>query len=385
MSRSFLLPLFLLAACGGNPPPSVGVILPLSGGHEPNGRAAFAGIQLLQDELIAEGAEVQFEILDNQSSPSRSLGCVRSLADLGATIILGPPYSSTAMAAVGETANLGIPMILPSATRPEITRNNPYSFRACFLDSQQASAMAQFARKELSLSTIATVVDLRSIYSVGLANAFTEVFEDAGGSVVRRHYFRDPSELILLASEIASTDSDGIYLPFFDSEVRALMEVGAPLWSGRTLLGADGWDTPAFRIGPLPLPVGGSAYLTNHFDPSEPSLDPMSFVARFRSKFGRDPDQLSALAYDSGRLAVAALARATDPTSPGSVRRALASLSGVSGATGSFRFDAEGNPVKTLVVQRLMGPEEARVLKFVSRIDADGQAVQSSGRSHSRG
>ena len=375
---------FCLFACGVDAPPSIGVILPLSGNHDSDGRAAFAGIQLLRDELVAEGAEIQFEILDNHSSPSRTLGCVRSLVQNGATILLAPPYSNTAMAAVGETAALGVPMIAPSATRPEITRNNPFSFRACFLDSQQATAMARFARQDLDLATVAIVVDLRSLYSVGLANYFAQVFEELGGAIVRRHYFRDSSEIPALVLEIASTDSGGIYLPFFDTDVRALMKGGAPLWAGRTLLGSDGWDTPAFRQGILMLPEGSSAYLTNHFDPSEPSLDPMSFASRFRKKFGRDPDQLSALAYDSGRLAVAALARATDASSPQSVRFALANLNGVTGATGSYRFDVEGNPMKSLVVQRLVGPENARVFQFVARIDPNGQSVQSSGSSPSR-
>ena len=74
-----------------------------------------------------------------------------------------------------------IPMVSPSSTNVEVTKKGDYIFRVCFTDAAQGRALAAFARRNLSAATAAMLVDSRSDYSVGLAEAFARDFATAGG------------------------------------------------------------------------------------------------------------------------------------------------------------------------------------------------------------
>ena len=75
-------------------------------------------------------------------------------------------------------------MVAPSSTNTEVTKKGDYIFRVCFIDPYQGEAMAIFARRTLNAQTAALLVDVRSDYSVGLADAFRRHFEALGGRII---------------------------------------------------------------------------------------------------------------------------------------------------------------------------------------------------------
>ena len=99
MNKVLLLSLFLcFTACGDRSAPLVGVILPLSGGFSADGIGALAGLRVLEAEL-GENPSCRFVVMDNFSNPRESVRCVTELYEEGCSLIVGPAYSSSSIAA----------------------------------------------------------------------------------------------------------------------------------------------------------------------------------------------------------------------------------------------------------------------------------------------
>ncbi|MDP6849421.1 MAG: ABC transporter substrate-binding protein [Planctomycetota bacterium] len=360
----------MTTTCGKEKAIRIGVILPLTpsteGGDDrsDDGKAAHKGLELFLEDLKSN---IIFEVRDNRGDPAESIRLVREFADANAAMIIGPFYSDTALAA-GETAqSKGIPMLAPSATLPSVTQSGDYVFRACFLDRQQAVEMARFAYQERGLRRMVSFSDLNYPYCLGLSEDFESEFARLGGRVLQRYYFRSDKEAIEQIEEIAAVHPDLIYFSAYAKVVVSVLGAVGPRWRGITVLGADGWDTPELKNVHPPLPNEVSFFITNHFDPNEENPRTIDFLNRFEESFEEPPGQLSALAYDACLLAEAACQAAGVRLTRDSVQRKLMELRGISGLTGTFSFDEDGNPKKSLVIQQLVIRNEDPSLELVKR------------------
>lgn len=93
-------------------------------------------------------------------------------------------------------------------------------------------------------------------------------------------------------------------------------------------------------------------YFTNHY--SVQSKDPVTrqFIANYKAKYGALPDALAALSYDATRMMLQALDTAKRP-SGSEMKVVLSGLTNFKGATGTIRFDKNGDAVKSAVVLRV--------------------------------
>ncbi len=265
--------------------------------------------------------------------------------------LIGENASSRTLAAAPIAQSYGVPMVSPSSTNIEVTKKGDYIFRICFTDAAQGRALATFARKNLQAATAALLVDARSDYSVGLAEAFRRNFSAAGGRVVAElKYAEGDSDFSAQLTAIASLKPDVLFVPGYYTDAGLIARQARGLGLASVLLGADGWDSPKLTE------IGGEAtegaYLSNHYSVDEPSPAVAQFVAAYAKAYGSTPDSIAALTYDAVRLVADAIRRAGS-TEGRRVRDALASTTGFRGVTGTISFDAERNPVKPAVILRI--------------------------------
>jgi branched-chain amino acid transport system substrate-binding protein len=242
-------------------------------------------------------------------------------------------------------------MVSPSSTNVDVTKKGDYIFRVCFTDAAQGRALAAFARKNLRAETAAMLVDARSDYSVGLAEAFRHDFTAAGGRIAAElKYSEGDSDFSAQLTAIEPLRPDVLFLPGYYTDVGLIARQARALGVSATLLGADGWDSPKL------VEIGGAAmegaYLSNHYSVDEPSPAVRDFVASYRRAYGSEPDSIAALSYDAARLIADAIQRAGS-TEGKRVRDALAETAGFRGVTGTITFDPERNPVKPAVILKI--------------------------------
>lgn len=84
--------------------------------------------------------------------------------------------------------------------------------------------------------------------------------------------------------------------------------------------------------------------------PGKEDANVKKFVADFKAKYNREPDQFSAQAYDALKIMAVALEKSGSNTDRKKLRDSLATIKDFPGVTGKFAFDANRNPSMNVTV-----------------------------------
>lgn len=213
--------------------------------------------------------------------------------------------------------------------------------------------MAKFATENLKVKNVAILRDLKSDYSMGLADVFKKKIEEMGGKVVSdQSYQGGDSDFKAQLTAMKSAKPEAIFVPGYYSDVGLIARQAKGLGLGVPLLGGDGWDSPKLSE------IGGEAinghYFSNHYSPE--STDPVvvDFLKKYKERYGVVADGLAALGYDAANVLIAAMERASE-ISPKAIRDEVAKTKDFPGVTGKITLDDKRNPTKPAVVVKVDG------------------------------
>ena len=361
VSLIFLCLCFLtLASCtssGGDTAPTEEIVIgeygSLTGEDATFGTSTKNGIEIAVDEINAAGGllgkKVRVIVEDDQGKAEEAQIVVTKLITKDKVVaVLGEVASSRSLAAAPVAQQYGVPMISPSSTNVEVTRKGDYIFRVCFLDPFQGLVMAKFATNTLKLTKVAVLRDIKSDYSVGLANAFIENFKNMGGTIVGdESYSAGDTDFNAQLTSIKARSPQAIFVPGYYTAVGLIARQAKKQGLNVPLLGGDGWDSPKLtEIGGKDL---DGSFLTNHYSVDDPSPEAQRFLAAYKARFNAVPDALGGLAYDSAMVLFEAIKRAGS-TDGKKIRDEIARTKDHSGVTGKITLDAERNANKPAVV-----------------------------------
>jgi hypothetical protein len=167
----------------------IGVFMSLTGDTANFGISSTNGIKMAAAEANAAGGingkQIELDVQDDRSDRSEAATIVTKFVTQDAVhAILGEVASSRSIAAAPIAQNAKIPMLTPSSTNPEVTKNGDYIFRSCFIDPVQGAAIAQFAAKTLGKKRAGIMVDRKNDYSTGLEKVIRATFARMGGEMV---------------------------------------------------------------------------------------------------------------------------------------------------------------------------------------------------------
>lgn len=332
----------------------IGVVVPLSGPTATFGIDCLAGLNLAVDQINNQGGIkgrlLVLEVRDNQGDPLRSAQGVSSLAEEGALAIIGAVTSNNTLAAAAVAQNAGIPMITPYATYAPVTEIGDYISRICFTDLQQASAMASYAYNALGLRKIAILSEQGSHYSESLAEFLANRFEKLGGKIVAAKSFGSAAGTISKSlAQIKSSAPDAVFLPVYYSDAALISKEISRLAVSKTILGGDGWESATFFQLVGDSLQGQQIYITSHFSAEDPRPVVRNFVRDFKERNGRNPNALSALAYDTGLMLANALGRSPQLTRS-ALKEAINSTVDFEGVTGLITLNEKRDPMKGVYI-----------------------------------
>jgi branched-chain amino acid transport system substrate-binding protein len=310
------------------------------------------------------GHPMDFRILDNKSTPIGSNLAAQQAVSLDATAVIGAAWSSHSLQVAPVLQKAKIPMITGSATNPKVTRFGNYIFRACFIDSFQAKAMARFARSGLGAQTAIVLEIANEEFSLTLAELFVHSFEAYGGEVLLKgSYQNDAVDFSGLLRKIQRLQADVIYAPGYGRDVGLLIKQAKEMGVNLTFLGADGWG------GSLIYDTGGDAlegcFQTAHWHYGVRLPKSISLQQRYEKKYGKQIPHMNApLNYDAVMLLADAVRRAGSLDRP-AIRDALAETRGFEGATGTITLDEHGDPLNKPVVILKLGKHAPNYFKTI--------------------
>ncbi|HEX8394814.1 MAG TPA: branched-chain amino acid ABC transporter substrate-binding protein [Longimicrobium sp.] len=361
----------LLAGCGraGGNALVLGLAIPLTdGGGKPDvyGVRSRMGAELAVMEINAGGGiggdSLRLRVVDDHGDPGTAPTVADSLvADPQVLAVVGHVYSGTTLKAA-ERYQGHLAALATSATSPEISRLGDWIYRMAGSDSANAVALARAAR---GMGRRIGVLYSNDDYGQGLARNFTSALRQGGVEVLTADPFLDATPDF--RPYLRRMKARGVDLVFVaglqDPAARAITQAREAGLQAR-FLGGDG--------------IEGLAEMGSGFDGTtvgvlfhpQMSDSARAFTARFRARFGQNPDSQAALAYDAVRLMARALRDGA--RSPEAVRAYLQTVgrSGGSdafeGAAGTVKFDSNGDPVDKRFTLGVIGgggirlPEGAR-------------------------
>ena len=330
----------------GVQPITIGYWLVVAGPDASLGVDSRRGIEMaIDDSGVLLGRAIRLIGEDSGCSGAGGVtAAIRLSANKSLVAAIGSSCSSEAVPGAPILWKAGIVTVSPSNTAPRLTdpnRGPDYDgyLRTSWNDKVQGIVAAQFARRILQVTRVATIHD-GSPYAEGLVNAFADVFKELGGTIISQEAV-SPSgtDMRPVLTKIAAGKPELIYFPIFIASgafvTRQAKEVAG--LEDVKLMGADGMFSPDFYKGAGRAAVG--MYI------SSPDLSPEvmgpgyeEFLAKHQRKYGEAPlSAFHAHAYDATMMVFAAIKKVAQADATGNLYIGRKALRDTLFATENFR------------------------------------------------
>jgi branched-chain amino acid transport system substrate-binding protein len=339
-------------------PIKVGTLLAISGdvaslGQDSQDGASLA-IDYLDGALDATGGQLLGHdvTLSNEddlcSTDGGQAGGTALAADPEIVAVIGTSCSSAALG-VADTilGDKGIILLSPSNTNPGLTADGthqPFYLRTAHNDKIQGAIVSDFVYTDQGITTAATIND-ESPYADGLAAAFRDNFEAAGGTITAVEAINSgDTDFGPLLTSIAEGNPGALYFPDFNPACALIAKQAAQIMPDTLLIGSDGCLATDF------LETAGAA--AKGVFASSPDLSVFAngefykneFLPAYAEQFGTDPTSVfHAHSFDAMNILFEAIKSAAIENDDGSLtipRQALVdalyATSGWEGITGTI-------------------------------------------------
>jgi branched-chain amino acid transport system substrate-binding protein len=319
----------------------------LSGTTAVFGQGTHNGITLAIDEANASGGilgkQITLSTEDDEGNQDEAVSVVKKLIDRDDVVaVLGEVASTRSLAGGGVCEQAGVPMISPSSTNPDVTKDRKYVFRVCFTDDFQGSVGAQFAIKK-GWKRVAVLSSSNSDYSKKLSQFFKQTFAQSGEIVAEETFADGDTEFKAQLTRIMSKNPDAVYLPGYYTEINLILRQARNLGFTVPFFGGDGWDGCALDSN------SEGCFFTNHYSPEDPRKSVQDFIAAYKAKYNTVPDAFGITGYDAARVLFDAIKRAGS-TDRNAIRDAIAQTKDFPGAGGNITIDENHNAKKPIVI-----------------------------------
>jgi ABC-type branched-subunit amino acid transport system substrate-binding protein len=393
--------LALISARSNVKPKIVGVVLPLSGKLRGYGENALQAVQLAFElgESKKSPSGINLVVKDTKGERATAAQAVQDLAlEDGAVAIVGPMFTSEALAASYKAEELGIPILTISAAE-EIGTIGPYVFRNGLTSQMQAQALVEYSMNVAGLKNFAILyprvpygetftqlfwdeIDKRKGEVRGVESYTTEdtTFAPQVKSLVARDVMGMRSDFRKAYEECDKTapdnfrrqkcreavaqnlkpiiDFDALFIPDYEKTValvsaalafediivetdpKMLKRIEKTLDRKVTpvqLLGGNGWNSQDL-VNNAKRNVE-NAIFTDAFFAQSQDANTQQFVQAYQKKYNRTPRTEEALLYDSARI-IRQVIEKDQPQTRDALREALRHVSVYPGVTGKTSFSA---------------------------------------------
>ena len=340
------------AASSGDKVVKIGVFEPQTGDNGAGGKQEILGMQYANYvqptvEIGGETYDVKLEIVDNRTTAENGPSAASELMNRGVSIVLGSYGSGVSIAGGSVFQEAGVPAIGVTCTNPQVTSDCSVYYRICFLDPFQGTVLANYAYKELGVTTAYTLAMLGSDYDQGLVYYFTEAFKALGGEVVSEDFPEGNANFVSYINNAKSAGAGVIFAPVSTNYAQLIIEAASSQGFEGELLGSDTWDNNMVVESAKGKDV--SVKITTFYqEGGNPEFD-----AGIKEWMNANPDALTnnggndmvsavtAMGYDAYFTALEAI-KAAGSAEPADVLAALPSVS-YEGVSGLIEFDEIGD------------------------------------------
>ena len=377
-----LIAMFSVFAAGGSESTSassdtytIGFIGPLTGDNANYGIRCSNAARLAIDEINAAGGIDGKQLaLIAENSLGTVDGAIAAYEKLvysdNVCAIIGPVFTSPALAVAQRCYEDGIVMVSPSATHKDVTAVGDYVYRTVPSDSLQSEVAAHYFYEVLGYRNIACLYAMND-YSQGLATGVEEIFTELGGTVsAMETCMVGDKDFRTQLGVIANTDAEAIYIPNYTVEDAQILEQAYQLGMDLPFLSSDGFSDP--EIYNL---AGDFTDGVIYVGPAQAEASTLlaDFQEAYSAAYNGDmPDSFATNAYDATYILAQAIDRAGSADRD-LINQEVKATDDFSGANGIINFAANGDMVASQGVYEVDGTTPVYLGSFQV---VDGHIVQ---------
>ena len=352
----------LLTGCGGGQAPAgsgsaaggsakIGVVSYLTGGGAAYGEAIRQGLELARDEINAKG-KVKIELVfeDSKGEKNEAINATNKLVHKDNVVAIIGPTLSGEMFAVGPIASQsGVPIMGTSTTAEGITEIGETVFRNSLPESLAIPPAVKKAKEKFGLKKVAIMYSNNNDFCVSGFKTFEKAVKDNGLETLTVETFADKdTDYSAQLTKIAALKPDAVLVAGLYQEAALILKKARELGITVPFIGNNGFNSPQL-IKSAGAAADGSIVASPWY-PGKDDAKVKSFIAAYKAKYNKEPDQFAAQAYDALYIMADALEKAGTTNDRKKLRDSLAAVKDFQGVTGKFAFDAKRNPAMDVTV-----------------------------------
>ncbi len=308
-----------LSGAHGQTALKLAVVSSISGVFEVSyGRPFLDGVRLAVEEANAAGPgpRILLDIHDDRGTEEGARAAAERIGASDALAVVGPPLSTSSIAAGPAFARAGIASIV-TTVESDLVTDHATTFRASFKNSDLGASLANYLRHALG-GTRAAVIFADNAYGRTIADGFRRSASRLG-LATSFHAYATPAERDEAVRRVAADpDRPAIVLGMLDDDAVPVMVTLRRQGATAPVLGPTGMGNESFadKFKDLPEEQRARGFFTRGVYAAVPVIldsansETLAFAERFHVRFATDRASVSWLAvqgYDGARLAIAAL------------------------------------------------------------------------------
>jgi len=334
----------------------LGVAAALTGPAAKYGVAIKNGFTLAADEVNAKGGvngnKLVLVIEDEQGKKEDAINVFKKLIFQDkALLVFGPTLSNSAFAADPIANASKVVAFGTSNTADGITAMGPFTFRNSVMEADVLPVTTRAAVKHFGIKKVAIIYGNDDAFTKSGYDVFKATLAQQKIPVTTTEaYAKGDVDFKAQLTKIKASNPDAIVCSCLTEEAANIILQTRSLGMKQPFIGGNGLNSPKlFEIakGAGDDTIMGSPWSAENLTPAN-----KAFIAAYKAKFGSDPDQFAAQAYDALYIVAAALKNVkltgVLPADRIALRDALPAVK-IDGATGKFAFRqapaAGGKPV----------------------------------------
>ncbi|QDD65238.1 ABC transporter substrate-binding protein [Herbaspirillum seropedicae] len=325
----------------------LGVAEALTGPAAKYGVAIKNGFTLASEEINAKGGvngdKLALVIEDEQGKKEEAINVFKKLIFQDKVLaVFGPTLSNSAFAADPIANAAKVVVFGTSNTADGITAMGPFTFRNSVMEADVLPVTVKAAVKHFGIKKVAVIYGNDDAFTKSGYDVFKATLEHQKIHVTTTEaYAKGDVDFKAQLTKIKAGNPDAIVCSCLAEEAANIILQTRALGMKQPFIGGNGLNSP--KLFEIAKDAGDNTLMGSPWSAENQTPANKAFITAYKAKFGADPDQFAAQAYDAMYIVADALKNVKLSGNLAKDRDALrAALPAVKidGATGKFAFRA---------------------------------------------
>ena len=331
----------------------IGFITACTGPGAAYGTSQKEGIDMALEEINADPAtktKIDLITYDTKLVKTEAINAMkRAVTQDKVLAVIGPMTTGEFFAAGPIAQQAGVTVFGISLTADGVTDVGDYIFRNAVSGRLAIPITVKKAHDKMGFQTAAVMYSHNNDMLVSENKIYQKLLPEMGVDIVATESFADKdTDFSAQLTKIHAANPDVIVIAGFYQEGALIAKKAREMGMDQPIIGNNGFNSPEY-IRQAGAAADGTLVATP-WNPDSRSEKAQAFRAKFKEKYGHEPDQFAAQAYDGLYTIHTALDQSGTTTDRKKFRDTLAQVKGFEGVTGKFEFDEHRDPKMDLTV-----------------------------------